>query len=264
MCIQSIRLINPFCDASQEKQTKCSLILRTMAVGLGVIALLIGVLILCGIPSLSTLGTTGGSLFSILGALMLLTSVFLRCIEESDQQDSEHSKLISHKRSQDDSQRVNNDSVVDLQGGSETTCSTLDQGNSRNKTDTIDFAKINPANYKQYLDLSGRLNHRTDEEGDFFFIENKGGLAGEVASRSHGMLGSLGCKDLKIKDGKFHHHENGTLETMRTFSNLKDFFDYLFRGDFFHGDGTSSLKFLTLRTVEGIKVRYYNPYKKAD
>lgn len=97
MCIYPIRLTCPFCDASEEKQTKCSLIIRTMAAGIGAIALLMGVLILCDIPGLSTLGTTEGSLFSALGVLVLLTSAFLKCSKECDWQGSEHFTLISKK-----------------------------------------------------------------------------------------------------------------------------------------------------------------------
>src|SRR5262245_60925478 len=90
MSIPSIRLVPSFFNTNQEEKTKCSLISRTMAVGIGAIALLIGVLILCGIPGLSTLGTLGGSLFTAGGASVALIGACLRCIKESEPRDPEH------------------------------------------------------------------------------------------------------------------------------------------------------------------------------
>jgi hypothetical protein len=90
MSIQLIRLTLPFCDVSQEKQTKCSLTSRVVAVGAGVIAILLGVLVLYGISGLSSLGTMGGGLLCTLGALTLLTGACTRCIQERGRQNPEN------------------------------------------------------------------------------------------------------------------------------------------------------------------------------
>src|SRR5262245_34276458 len=78
MGVQSIRCTLPFFARAEVKQTKCSRITRITAVGLGGIALLVGILVLSGIPGLQALGTTcGWSLFAI-GIVFLLVGICLK------------------------------------------------------------------------------------------------------------------------------------------------------------------------------------------
>jgi len=249
MCIPSIRLTLSFSDVSQVEQTKCSLFLRTGAVGMGAIALLIGVLILCNIPGLSTLGTTGGGLFSGVGALMFLTGIFLRCIKESDQPGSEYSTQIPYMGSQGDSQRASSDVI-------------------------IDFAKITPKNYEQYLDVSQEFDW--GKQGNFIFTKEvhdedfsssygpykyKKGDACLIGRIAHVDGGCYGNGGLEICNGEFVHYPQMSAPSEH-FSNLKDFFDYMFRGNFYQGECTRDMEFFALKTIDGKEVRYYNPYKK--
>jgi hypothetical protein len=81
MAIPSIRLALPCCAHSGEEQTQGSLIFRITAVGLGGIALLIGILALSGIHGINALGTVGGTALTITGSLVLLAGLCLRCIK---------------------------------------------------------------------------------------------------------------------------------------------------------------------------------------
>lgn len=63
-----------------EEQTGCSKVLRITAVVLGIIALLIGVLILSGVPTLDSLGTTAGGLLAGGGGLLFLSGLCLRSV----------------------------------------------------------------------------------------------------------------------------------------------------------------------------------------
>src|ERR1700678_469724 len=78
MGIQSIRCAVPCCARAEEEQTKCSLVTRIVAVVLGAMALLVGILALSGI---STLGTAGGAALTIIGSLTLVVGLCLRCVE---------------------------------------------------------------------------------------------------------------------------------------------------------------------------------------
>lgn len=234
MCIQPIKLTLPFCDPSQEKQTTCSLVSRTMAVVIGAIALLIGILVLSGIPipGLSTLGATVGGLFSAAGTLILLVGGCLRCIQESDQ----------------------------------------------HRERSIDFAKITPANYEEYIEVHQPYDSIAAKKGDFVFT--KGTHEENYASPPHwndpyhskkgedylsGIIqytdgGTFSAAGLEIQDGQFVHYPQKMAPAVR-FTNLKDFFNYMFRGGFYQGECTKDMEYFTLLTVDGEEVRYNNPYK---
>ncbi len=81
MAIQSIRCALPFCARVEEEQTKCSLISRVAALGMGGIILMVGILALSGIPGLHALGTVGGAVLTSIGSWILLTGLCLRCIK---------------------------------------------------------------------------------------------------------------------------------------------------------------------------------------
>ena len=83
MEIQSIRCALPCCTRAEEEQTKCSLNTRITVVGLGGIALLVGILALSGISGLSALGTMGGAALTAIGGLMLMAGLCLRCVKGS-------------------------------------------------------------------------------------------------------------------------------------------------------------------------------------
>jgi len=84
MEIQLIRCAVPCCARAEEEQTKCSFITRITAVVLGTIALLVGIFVLSGIPGLSAFGTIGGALLTVIGSLILLTGICLRCIKDGE------------------------------------------------------------------------------------------------------------------------------------------------------------------------------------
>lgn len=77
MSVQPLQ-INFVCYNSQQKQTRRSLIMRVIAAATAAIAVLMGVLILCKIPMLASLGTTAGWSLSAAGALILLATLCLR------------------------------------------------------------------------------------------------------------------------------------------------------------------------------------------
>lgn len=95
MCIQQIRLTVPFCNTTQEEQTLPSLIVRIMAVGLGSITLIIGILVLCDIPGLSSLGTMGGGSCIAGGGVVLVVGACVLYVKESDQEGSEQSSSFT-------------------------------------------------------------------------------------------------------------------------------------------------------------------------
>jgi hypothetical protein len=82
MGIQTVKCGLPCWASAAEEQTKCSLITRILAVVLGGIALLVGILALSGIPAFSALGTVGGSVLIIAGGLSVIVGICLRCVEK--------------------------------------------------------------------------------------------------------------------------------------------------------------------------------------
>lgn len=276
MCIQSIRLTAPFCNASQEKQTKCSLCARTITVGLGAIALLIGVLILCSIPGLSSLGTIGGSLFSAIGGLTVLAGVCLWCPEKTDQHDSGSLRQMLQQEPPAHFQREKQGAIADeVRNGPQGEVS-WDLIEGQNKVGPLDFAKVTPANYQQYLDVSQTLDWEAGKKGDLVFTQRshkedfecswnprkykKGDvrLDGCIQHVDRGCYGGAG---LEIRNGEFVHYPQMAAPAVH-FSNLKIFFDYLFQGDFYQGDCTKDMEFFSLKTVDGKEVRYYRSDKK--
>jgi len=249
-----------------------------MAIGMGAIALSVGILILCGIPGLSSLGTIGGSLFSTVGTLIVLAGICLQCVTKSDQQGSERPTQEHNPGPRVDSQRkgygVIADEARNVSKGQ--TASTPDQIKGQNNIGSIDFSKITPANYEQYLDVSNTLDWKTGKKGDFVFTKGvhdkdnigtippykckKGDpyLNGEIRYEDKGQYSG---GDLEICNGEFIHYPQMSAPAER-FSNLKDFFDYMFRGEFYQGECTSRMEFFTLKTIDGKEVRYNNPYKE--
>jgi len=73
----------PFCYTIQGEQTKLSIGFRVTATALGTIAVLIGTLILCDIPTLSLLGTTSGWIALSVGLALILTAVALRYVKKA-------------------------------------------------------------------------------------------------------------------------------------------------------------------------------------
>src|ERR1700722_681598 len=68
----------PCFSRAKEEQTDCSLVLRVTACALGAITLLIGALVLRGIPGLHTLGTVPGGVMVAVGGLFLMLAVCLK------------------------------------------------------------------------------------------------------------------------------------------------------------------------------------------
>ena len=82
--ISTIRCGLPFWANTEEKQTTSSLIIRIIAVALGSIALLVGILALNGIPELNALGIVNSSLLTAIGISVLLTSFCLRSVKNGE------------------------------------------------------------------------------------------------------------------------------------------------------------------------------------
>jgi hypothetical protein len=82
MAVQKVRLTFCGCNDSQAKEAAASPIVRAVAIAIGIIALLVGILILGGTPGLSTLGTTGGWSVLTLGFLSFIAGISFRCILE--------------------------------------------------------------------------------------------------------------------------------------------------------------------------------------
>lgn len=232
MCIQSLSFSPPFCDRSKAEQTKSCLITKIALAALGAMALLIGALVLFGIPGLAELGSTGGGMLCGGGFVLLLLGI---CLKYKQRMQPEANSSAS----------VNQNFESQLQ--------------------SIDFSKITPENYAQYLILDEGFDFETGRVGDFLFChpESDGRicLSSQVAVLSNGQLTVFGGWTLIIENGQFLYNENGTQTTVRTFSNLKDYFDYLFRGEFDQGEITRNLEYFTLKTLDGKEVKYHNPYK---
>lgn len=138
----------------------------------------------------------------------------------------------------------------------------------------IDFAKITPENYEKYLDVNQAFDFDSAKEGDFVFTKGmyKEDFSSEwlVHKWKQGETHLSGCiapekkscfsgGSLDIRNGEFIHYPQMN-KAPTHFSNLKDFFDYMFQGKFYQGELTRNMKFFTLRTVDGKEVRYNNPY----
>lgn len=82
MDIQSIRVTLPCCQR-QEEQTQNSLILRVLAVAIGVFALIVAVLMVARVPVLCDAGPLPLGLLMGLGALFLLAGVCIRCVQKA-------------------------------------------------------------------------------------------------------------------------------------------------------------------------------------
>lgn len=228
MPIPLIRLTLPCCSSSQEEQTKCSLITRATVVGIGTITLLIGILTLSGVSGLSHLGSAAGWSFLPIGILIFLAGICLRSIKEN---------------------------------------------NIEVKEKPFDFAIITPKNYENYLALVGQHSLQVKRSpGHFLFKKEmyeedfndssikenhtKGGiyLSGWLfLGKSEGVHTGI---DLEIRDDQFMYFPDNNGEPV-TFSNLKEFFNYLFQ---VHGV-TKNLKFFILTMADGKKMLYNNPYR---
>lgn len=92
MGIESIHWGLPFCG-DVEEQTECSLITRTAFVGMGGIALLVGIFALSGIPGLNALGTSEGIILSSLGGLTLLIALCIRCVKRNIEKGEEQNAI---------------------------------------------------------------------------------------------------------------------------------------------------------------------------
>lgn len=82
MGIELIRWGLPFCG-NVEEESECSLITRTAVIGLGGIALVVGIFALSGIPGLNALGTIEGAVLTSTGGFILLMGLCLRSVKEN-------------------------------------------------------------------------------------------------------------------------------------------------------------------------------------
>jgi len=85
-CISSISCRLPCCQNEEER--KFSPAFRLTAIALGVIALIVGSLILFKIPSLHQIGTTTGWAFLSFGGALFASGVFMRCLKNSKEDSS--------------------------------------------------------------------------------------------------------------------------------------------------------------------------------
>lgn len=72
----------PFCQNNRVHQTKVSIGLRVTAVAIGTIAVLIGILILCGIPGLNHLGSSVAWPALSVGVSLLMLGAALKCVRK--------------------------------------------------------------------------------------------------------------------------------------------------------------------------------------
>lgn len=219
MCIQ-VNYSFAFCDSSR-KEGKCSLAARIVGIALGAISLLLGVLILCGVPGLAQLGTTIGGLNCAGG---ILGGIISFCI-----------KFEKHHTS---------------------------SGTQADRT--LDFSDITPENYEAHLNLDPSIDSEQARAGDFMItrsLNNQPGLEGKISCILGNGEKSLFELNLKIEGGNFccEVHEGGSPISL-AFDNLKEFFDYLLKGNFHQGERIKVLDHFNLRVKEGI-ARYRNPYK---
>jgi hypothetical protein len=83
MAIESIKLrcALPCFARAEEEEATCSRMIRIAAVALGGIALLVGILILIGIPELYAFGTTEGVIFAAIGTIIVLAGLCLQGVQ---------------------------------------------------------------------------------------------------------------------------------------------------------------------------------------
>ena len=74
----------PFYQSSQGKQTNLSIGIRVTAIVVGIIAAIIGLLIVLNVPGLGHLGTTTGWATFSVGAFITCVSASLKCIKKSE------------------------------------------------------------------------------------------------------------------------------------------------------------------------------------
>lgn len=251
MSLPSIRCSLPF-SWGAEKQTCYGLTARIGIIALGAIAVAAGILTLCKIPGICALGPTIGGFVLASGSVLLLLGLCIRCMKKSSPNEIQQPQILPQPRSIHSS--VSENALI--------------------QDAPIDFGKITHENYENHIDVEQK--YRSDSElGELVFIKatqpidfkfgdrnlKKGDIVLFIYVRVQENSNKIAAGRLAIGDSEFvYYPEFGKAEH---FSNLKVFFNFLFRGEHFAGNTMKQLNCFVLRTVNGKKIYYPNPHLRS-